>query len=221
MIDDKIQQLTSVIFRVVGSAVLRSGLGGGGGGGASANSSDSDSGRRVSIVLPTYPPEEYDDEDEEVEDKSETTPATDAGENNVIPEEESSAAKDSKKKRSLVDEGKGAGYSYVFQYISYKTRRRKRRRAEALPRSLPRTAADRTAVWTDHASRMNISLTILALRPRTEKTIFQHGSETCRKLTLTRKRHRISSAQETDLKIRIARPFLYLSFYFIIPLMSM
>ncbi|KAL0269035.1 UNVERIFIED_CONTAM: hypothetical protein PYX00_010776 [Menopon gallinae] len=68
MIDDKIQQLTSVIFRVVGSAVLRSGLGGGGGGGGSGNSSDSDSGRRVSIVLPTYPPEEYDEEEEEEEE---------------------------------------------------------------------------------------------------------------------------------------------------------
>ncbi|XP_065216290.1 uncharacterized protein LOC135842659 isoform X2 [Planococcus citri] len=64
IIDRKIQQITRVIFRVVGRLILRGGQGGGGAAGAGGgDSADKSGGRRVSITLPTYPP--FEDEEEE------------------------------------------------------------------------------------------------------------------------------------------------------------
>ncbi|XP_026680614.1 uncharacterized protein LOC103510915 [Diaphorina citri] len=58
IIDRKIQQITRILFRVIGRLVLRGGNGGGGGG------DDDKEGRKISITLPTYPPSEEDEEDE-------------------------------------------------------------------------------------------------------------------------------------------------------------
>ncbi|XP_055632478.1 uncharacterized protein LOC129772960 isoform X2 [Toxorhynchites rutilus septentrionalis] len=86
ILDQKIQMITSYLFRTLGPIILRSGLGGGGGG-ANAGGRDttkddfdddfdddddddskknisSDSGRKVSISLPTLPPSSDDDDDE-------------------------------------------------------------------------------------------------------------------------------------------------------------
>lgn len=71
MIDRKIQQLTRIVFRIVGRLVLTGGGGGGGGGG------DDDDDRKVSITLPTYPPDLLEDEDED-EDSTGSSASTDA-----------------------------------------------------------------------------------------------------------------------------------------------
>ncbi|KAF6200402.1 hypothetical protein GE061_006705 [Apolygus lucorum] len=71
IIDNKIQQLTRIIFRIVGRLVLNGGGGGGGGGG---NSDDDE--RRISITLPTYPPDELEDEDEDEESTDSASEAT-------------------------------------------------------------------------------------------------------------------------------------------------
>jgi hypothetical protein len=79
--DQKIQMITSVLFRTIGPLILRSGLGGGGGaGGANTNSSFDDddddddddkksnmsrSGSKVRVSLPTFPPDSEEDEDDE------------------------------------------------------------------------------------------------------------------------------------------------------------
>lgn len=64
IIDRKIQQITRVLFRVIGRLVLRGGNGGGGG-------DDGDKeGRKISITLPTYPPSEEDEDEEEDETES-------------------------------------------------------------------------------------------------------------------------------------------------------
>ncbi|XP_066903161.1 uncharacterized protein [Halyomorpha halys] len=69
IIDRKIQMLTRIIFRIVGRLVLQGGGGGGGGGG-------DDDDRKISIVLPTYPPDQLEDEDED-EDAT-ATPVADS-----------------------------------------------------------------------------------------------------------------------------------------------
>ncbi|GFG39762.1 hypothetical protein Cfor_00126 [Coptotermes formosanus] len=70
IIDNTIQSITRVLFRVIGRLVLRGGLlggggGGGGGGGNTSSSSGENNGRRITIVLPTYPPGEDDEEEED------------------------------------------------------------------------------------------------------------------------------------------------------------
>lgn len=56
MLDNVIQNVTSIAFRTFGRAILQNGgLGGG---------SSSGGGQKVSVVLPTFPPEDYEDEDE-------------------------------------------------------------------------------------------------------------------------------------------------------------
>lgn len=82
ILDQKIQMITSYLFRTLGPILLRSGLGGGAAGGDSAGSRgstdddfdddfddddddkniSSDNGRKVSISLPTFPPSSDDDE---------------------------------------------------------------------------------------------------------------------------------------------------------------
>ncbi|XP_067002195.1 uncharacterized protein [Anabrus simplex] len=68
LIDRKIANITQYLFRVIGRAVLRGGLGGGGatGGGGTSN-------RRVSITLPTFPPDTDEDDTEENEQATTTT----------------------------------------------------------------------------------------------------------------------------------------------------
>jgi hypothetical protein len=79
--DQKIQMITSVLFRTIGPLLLRSGgLGGGGGvgGGNTSSSFDDDdddddddskkntAGRsKVKVSLPTFPPDEDDEDDED------------------------------------------------------------------------------------------------------------------------------------------------------------
>ncbi|CAH0746942.1 unnamed protein product [Bemisia tabaci] len=60
LVDRKIQQITRWLFRVIGRLVLRGGNNNGGG--SSSDDSGDSGGRKVSIVLPTYPPAE-DEED--------------------------------------------------------------------------------------------------------------------------------------------------------------
>ncbi|KXJ77151.1 hypothetical protein RP20_CCG008239 [Aedes albopictus] len=93
ILDQKIQMITSYLFRTLGPILLRSGLGGGAGGNAGgrgttdddfdadfdddddtkasadsdkndSNSSSDDGGRKVSISLPTFPPSNDDDGDD-------------------------------------------------------------------------------------------------------------------------------------------------------------
>lgn len=67
IIDRKIQQITRVVFRVVGRLILRGGTAGGGGtagAGTGSDGSGSDRGRKISITLPTYPPFEDDEEED-------------------------------------------------------------------------------------------------------------------------------------------------------------
>ncbi|KAL1454860.1 hypothetical protein WDU94_008991 [Cyamophila willieti] len=60
ILDRKIQQITRILFRVIGRLVLRGGNGGG---------DDGDKeGRKISITLPTYPPSEEDEDDTESPD---------------------------------------------------------------------------------------------------------------------------------------------------------
>lgn len=87
ILDQKIQMITSYLFRTIGPILLRSGLGGGAGGdnaGSRGSTDDdfdddfddddddknisSDSGRKVSISLPTFPPS--DDSDDSDDDKA-------------------------------------------------------------------------------------------------------------------------------------------------------
>ncbi|XP_050430909.1 uncharacterized protein LOC126839578 isoform X2 [Adelges cooleyi] len=74
IVDRKIQQITRLLFRVIGRLVLRGGGGGGAGaagGGATGTGGDSSGGnsggRRISITLPTYPPSTDDEEEEATE----------------------------------------------------------------------------------------------------------------------------------------------------------
>uniref|UniRef100_A0A8D8XVD0 Uncharacterized protein n=1 Tax=Cacopsylla melanoneura TaxID=428564 RepID=A0A8D8XVD0_9HEMI len=60
ILDRKIQQITRILFRVIGRLVLRGGNGGG---------DDGDKeGRKISITLPTYPPSAEDEDDTESPD---------------------------------------------------------------------------------------------------------------------------------------------------------
>ncbi|PNF21645.1 hypothetical protein B7P43_G11287, partial [Cryptotermes secundus] len=75
IIDNTIQSITRVLFRVIGRLVLQGGLlggggGGGGGGGDTSSSSGGNNGRRISITLPTYPPGTDDDEEEDNTEKA-------------------------------------------------------------------------------------------------------------------------------------------------------
>ncbi|KAK6630231.1 hypothetical protein RUM43_015024 [Polyplax serrata] len=108
MIDDKIQEITRVVFRVVGRAVLSGGgLGGSRQSGNNKGNDDDDSSRRISVVLPTYPPDE-DEEEEEAEDATESatlensTGSEGSKDNLISPEDDSS--KETKKKRSGSEE---------------------------------------------------------------------------------------------------------------------
>lgn len=87
LIDRKIQQITRLLFRVIGRLVLRGGNGGGGGDGG-----DSD-GRKISITLPTYPPSEEDEEDSETETEAPSgdAPSEDAPSADVPSEDAPSA----------------------------------------------------------------------------------------------------------------------------------
>ncbi|XP_063914872.1 uncharacterized protein LOC135131177 isoform X2 [Zophobas morio] len=69
VLDNVIQNVTSVAFRVFGRAILRNGLGGGGSSGSSGG------GSRVNVVLPTYPPDDDDDYDED--DDTSASPGSD------------------------------------------------------------------------------------------------------------------------------------------------
>lgn len=66
IIDRKIQQITRILFRVVGRLILR---GGNGGASAAGGGNGGSEGRKISITLPTYPP--VDDEEEETEPPTE------------------------------------------------------------------------------------------------------------------------------------------------------
>lgn len=66
IIDRKIQQITRILFRVVGRLILR---GGNGGTSAAGGGNGGSEGRKISITLPTYPP--VDDEEEETEPPTE------------------------------------------------------------------------------------------------------------------------------------------------------
>lgn len=78
IIDRKIQQITRVVFRVIGRLVLRGGNGGGG---------DSDKeGRKISITLPTYPPSEEDEEEETESPEDSNTEASSDNEATTTPE---------------------------------------------------------------------------------------------------------------------------------------
>lgn len=68
MLDNVIQNVTSIAFRTFGRAILSNGgLGGGGSSGGGE--------QRVSVVLPTFPPDDY-DEDEDT-DSTTVAPADD------------------------------------------------------------------------------------------------------------------------------------------------
>uniref|UniRef100_A0A8D8AN31 (northern house mosquito) hypothetical protein n=1 Tax=Culex pipiens TaxID=7175 RepID=A0A8D8AN31_CULPI len=90
ILDQKIQMITSYLFRTIGPILLRSGLGGGAGGdnaGSRGSTDDdfdddfddddddknisSDNGRKVSISLPTFPPS-TDDADSDADDDKAT-----------------------------------------------------------------------------------------------------------------------------------------------------
>lgn len=58
MLDNVIQNVTSIAFRTFGRAILQSG-------GLGGNSGSSEGGQRVSVVLPTFPPDDYDEDEEE------------------------------------------------------------------------------------------------------------------------------------------------------------
>ncbi|XP_025195979.1 homeotic protein female sterile-like isoform X2 [Melanaphis sacchari] len=72
IVDQKIQQITRFVFRIIGRLVLR-GAGGGAGAGAGAggtaaagtgSEAGGNGGRRISITLPTFPPSTDDDDEE-------------------------------------------------------------------------------------------------------------------------------------------------------------
>ncbi|XP_024084319.1 uncharacterized protein LOC106670577 [Cimex lectularius] len=102
MIDQKIQQLTRIIFRIVGRLVLNGGGGGGGGGGG-----DSDDDRRISITLPTYPPDLV-DEDEEDEDSTDNTEAGSDATTTVSPDGENAVAESQVKEVRVKREAEAA-----------------------------------------------------------------------------------------------------------------
>lgn len=105
ILDQKIQMITSYLFRTIGPILLRSGLGGGAGGdnaGSRGSTDDdfdddfddddddknisSDNGRKVSISLPTFPPStdssDSDDDDKAVDGSTAST-TTGSDENEI------------------------------------------------------------------------------------------------------------------------------------------
>ncbi|XP_058814053.1 dentin sialophosphoprotein [Topomyia yanbarensis] len=101
ILDQKIQMITSYLFRTIGPILLRSGLGGGAGGanaGGRGTADDdfdddfdddddtdknvsSDDGRKVSISLPTFPPSS--DDDDEKSSTTDSTSTTEADDNDI------------------------------------------------------------------------------------------------------------------------------------------
>ncbi|XP_058443007.1 nuclear pore complex protein DDB_G0274915 isoform X3 [Malaya genurostris] len=100
ILDQKIQMITSYLFRTLGPIILRSGLGGGGGGantGGRGTADDdfdddfddddtdknvsSDNSRKVSISLPTFPPSSDDDDDKP--SSTDSTSTTTADDNDI------------------------------------------------------------------------------------------------------------------------------------------
>lgn len=103
ILDQKIQMITSYLFRTIGPILLRSGLGGGAGGtgaGKSGSTDDdfdddfddddddknisSDSGRKVSISLPTFPPStDADADSDDADDSASGSTAATSDENEI------------------------------------------------------------------------------------------------------------------------------------------
>lgn len=76
MLDNVIQNVTSIAFRTFGRAILQSG-------GLGGNSGSSEGGQRVSVVLPTFPPDDYEEDEDDTELPSDDNNVTEASQTAV------------------------------------------------------------------------------------------------------------------------------------------